>query len=81
MNDDSLVAHVADIPLAIADSAFHACLRNTAVNGELIANFKRLTGFDQIDHRFAREFVGFVHEYVYMRLDEQSISAMRTTAN
>lgn len=64
-------------PCSIADRAFHICVFNSASNEELVADFKRLRGLGAVNKDFAREFMCFVHEYVYSRLDACTLTALR----
>ncbi|MDH4417684.1 MAG: hypothetical protein QE485_10700 [Acidovorax sp.] len=74
---DALKRHLDAIPLSIADPAFHVCLTNAAGNDELVANFRRLRGLEQINNHFAREFIGWVHEFVFSRLDDLTLAQLR----
>ncbi len=69
------------VPISIADPAFHACLTQSASREDLVADFKRLRGLDRIDRAFAREFVSFVHEFIYARLPAEALSDLRVSAS
>lgn len=77
----ALAQELSLVQIYIADPAFHACLFQAASKEELVANFKRLSGIDRIDRAFAREFISFVHEFIYTRLPVEALSDLRASAS
>ena len=75
-----LVTHLGRIPLSITDPEFHACLREAAASIPLIEEFRRLTGLDRIDVDFARQFVRFVYDSIYLRLPDEAIHSLRAAS-
>lgn len=84
------------IPAALLDPAFLACVANAARQPELVKEFDRLRGSDLslamppicrlIDEATGKqdgdlgEFVRFVHDCVYCRLDDSVIDDLRAQA-
>jgi hypothetical protein len=83
------------LPMAYADPAFMACLREAIDTPELVEQFDRLYGASLAARRpidamvgkvtgkqqdDMRAFVGFVHDGIYLRLPDEAIHALRISA-